>query len=257
MKQQDPRKQPVSLEDLMRIKRAERPAPEFWSEWQKSMRARTRSAALEHRPWWRDALPRTWISIARWQTPIGAAALGALVYVAVHEYRPALAEAPVLAPSSIPERTEAVAALVQPKTAVLSELRDAPLVRTEDRIDPMTQPGGISNAVAMISLSERDRSPAARRIAANFATARAMDSQFLANLPGNRELMPVMSAEDIPAAAKPSRRENLLGIAYLPTASYDASSLRGGERVLSRLNEEQVYENTVRRLGAKKWSVAR
>ena len=60
----------VTLEDLLRFKRAERPAPEFWAGFETQLKQRQLAAAIhEQHPWWRAALPRFAIAL-----PVGATA---------------------------------------------------------------------------------------------------------------------------------------------------------------------------------------
>ena len=93
----------VTLEELLRLKRAERPAPEFWSRFEQDLRAKQLAAIVEPRPWWITfRLPQIARTLVRYQLPAGAAAVLALSFVVVREYRPAFAtNAPVLAETSV------------------------------------------------------------------------------------------------------------------------------------------------------------
>ena len=79
----------VSLEDILRLKRSERPSPEFWSRFEQELRAKQLAAIVEKRPWWLTLhLPVVARSLSRLQVPMGAAAVLALSFVVVREYRP-------------------------------------------------------------------------------------------------------------------------------------------------------------------------
>ena len=67
---------PVTLEDLLRLKRAERPSPEFWTRFESELRRKQLAALLEVRPWW-QTLPH-FLGQRRIQFPLGAAALVAI-----------------------------------------------------------------------------------------------------------------------------------------------------------------------------------
>ena len=58
----------VTIEDLLRLKRAERPDSEFWADFEKQLKQRQLAAAIhEERPWWRAipaALPRFAITLS-------------------------------------------------------------------------------------------------------------------------------------------------------------------------------------------------
>ena len=76
----------VTIEDLLRIKRAERPAPEFWGRFEQELRAKQLSAIVAKRPWWQSIKPAQglrWIS--RFYMPVGASALMVFGLLAVKE----------------------------------------------------------------------------------------------------------------------------------------------------------------------------
>ena len=82
----------VSLEELLQLKRAERPAPEFWARFEQDLRVKQLAAIVEKRPWWVALrLPQATRTLARWSRPLplGAAAVLALSVLVVREYRPA------------------------------------------------------------------------------------------------------------------------------------------------------------------------
>jgi hypothetical protein len=78
----------VTVEDLLRLKQSERPAPEFWNQFERELRAKQLAAIIEKRPWWVTLrLPQAMRYAARFQALVGAAAVMALSLVAVPEYR--------------------------------------------------------------------------------------------------------------------------------------------------------------------------
>lgn len=92
----------VSLEDLLRLKRAERPAPEFWAEFENQLRHKQLAAIVDKRPWWRRISAT---NLAKISIPAGATAVIAFTLVAVREHfqlapdSAAIAAAPITAPS--------------------------------------------------------------------------------------------------------------------------------------------------------------
>ncbi len=77
----------VTIEDLLRLKRAERPSPEFWTRFEQDLRAKQLAAIVEKRPWWIALrLPQAARVVARFQVPVGAAAILALSFVVVNQY---------------------------------------------------------------------------------------------------------------------------------------------------------------------------
>jgi hypothetical protein len=85
MNQLDPKK-PVSLEDLLHLKRAEQPPETFWLQFESELRAKQLAAIVERGPWW-----SSWRNIlsllARQSLPIGATAALALGLLSFHGYR--------------------------------------------------------------------------------------------------------------------------------------------------------------------------
>lgn len=76
----------VSLEDLLRLKRAEQPAPDFWNRFDREMRVKQLAAIVEPRPWWAPFI-RISTRMARYQLPVGATAILAMTFLTVREYR--------------------------------------------------------------------------------------------------------------------------------------------------------------------------
>ncbi len=78
----------VSLEELIRLKRAERPPQEFWSEFESELRRKQLAAIVDKRPWWRRVSA---VNLARLSMPAGAAAILAFTVIA---YRDSFVSAP-------------------------------------------------------------------------------------------------------------------------------------------------------------------
>jgi len=76
----------VTLEDLLRLKRAERPPVEFWAEFEQQMRTKQLAAIVRKDPWWRS-WRNVLASSARFHLPVGATAMLALAFITVREYR--------------------------------------------------------------------------------------------------------------------------------------------------------------------------
>jgi hypothetical protein len=72
----------VSLEDLLRLKRAERPAPEFWAEFEDQLRRKQLAAIVDKRPWWRRL---SVANLAKLSIPVGTTAVIAFTLVTVRE----------------------------------------------------------------------------------------------------------------------------------------------------------------------------
>lgn len=80
-------KRPVSVEDLIRLKRTERPATEFWSRFDRELRTKQLAALVEKRPWWRD-FAGPFSGLARFGLPVGATAILAFSFLALRDSPP-------------------------------------------------------------------------------------------------------------------------------------------------------------------------
>ncbi|EIP98392.1 hypothetical protein OpiT1DRAFT_02848 [Opitutaceae bacterium TAV1] len=72
----------VTVEDLLRLKRAERPPEEFWARFETELRTKQLAASIEPRPWWLG-IALLWRKSAPFALPAGALAALALTVVGV------------------------------------------------------------------------------------------------------------------------------------------------------------------------------
>lgn len=243
---QGPKKKQINVEDLLRLKRSETPDPEFWGGWQRGMRSKLTRAAQEKRPWWRDALPRFSIAIARWHVPVGAAALAALAFVAIREYEPSL---PVLASQSSPSREDIA------QHALAAERAPAERSGSVSSEEVSMMPGEISRLVAMMAPSDNKLSPAARTIAANLAYAQSLEADLATSeiRTGGPSFSIVASPEANGSRASDTARDGRRGmLSRYQLASYNEGAAPKGSsevRPVSRISEDQLYESPSRRVG--------
>jgi hypothetical protein len=76
---------PVTIEDLLRLKRAERPNAEFWTRFEQELRQKQLTALVQKRRWWHE-MPA--LLSRRIYMPAGAAAVIAFTLVAVRYSAP-------------------------------------------------------------------------------------------------------------------------------------------------------------------------
>lgn len=86
----------VTLEDLLHLKRAERPAPEFWSEFERELRQKQLAALVVRKSWWLE-LSGVYSRFGRLRLPLGAAAVLALSFLTVRYYGPSGANSSTVA----------------------------------------------------------------------------------------------------------------------------------------------------------------
>ncbi|SDS11763.1 hypothetical protein [Opitutus sp. GAS368] len=184
----------VTIEDLLRLKRAERPAAEFWTNFERELRQKQLTALLEKRPWWQE-LPQ--ILARRAYLPVGATAILAFTLVSVKFYAPAqLAQVPV------PAANPSVA--VDHGVALPSSPVSSPLVNRSESI-----------------VSVRDESTGAASVTASAATPVAGSAEVV-------ELMPLLVA---PQAEKPSARLLASNSATLEQSEVDFAGAALGNRL--------------------------
>ncbi|RRJ95061.1 hypothetical protein Ga0100231_012830 [Opitutaceae bacterium TAV4] len=110
----DQPKPTVSVEDLLRLKRAERPSEEFWTRFEKELHTKQLAACIEPRPWWLG-ISLVWRKASPAALPIGAlAALALSVVGVVNVQRMAFSASPSSDPAAT---TSTIAAQSTPITA--------------------------------------------------------------------------------------------------------------------------------------------
>lgn len=245
----DPKKT-VTIEDLLRIKRAERPPVEFWAQWDRELRAKQLAAIVEERPWWQVHVPVYVRRMVKWQIPVGATAVMALTFVTLRDYQDQSAQEPVLVTEEVISNateqpglasaaasgttlytvasvsTSGTAALQVEDRAEASQVTAAPsLEKTLVAIDAPIQP--VEIPAAFIQSSTHDVIPATLRTE-----------------PPKEPLTRIASAKDV-------RRARLLdgamGGRYGSTGNAEVARTR--DRIASRLNEDRFYASDAGRLG--------
>lgn len=149
-------KRPVTLEDILRLKRAERPPAEFWTQFDKELRAKQLAALVEKRPWWKTvSFSQVFAGLRRYHLPLGATAVLAVTVFGVREYRAPRTSAPAVTPAPVTETasSETVAALSPTSAAVpVAPATLAPL-RVESANAPKAQAVAATTAVAAAAVT--------------------------------------------------------------------------------------------------------
>lgn len=293
-------KRPVTLENLLQLKRAERPAPEFWDRFDRELRAKQLSALVEKRPWWKTfSFPKALVSLPRYYLPLGAtAALAVAFIVAEHSRGPGATHlhsqtVPVAALADVTPAADdtavatAAATSLKPVTAAMAHtevsavVSPAPVSHSLNLGGPIpgadsevaeseakdiglssdaTMPGEITQMVALLgdralTASQRDESPSARSIAANFAAAQAANPGLVHQILGNAK---GFETHVIPAASRPAPAEPLAQMAspadlrrariqsaVVPAVAYGVSA-RGTDRSVKELSDDRLYDQISR-----------
>lgn len=253
----------ISLEELLRLKQAERPSAEFWTQFEQDFRTKQLAAAVEKRRWW-DAIPQAFAGLPRLQIPLGATAILAVTFLTVREYRQPEIE-PGIAPSAAPmvvAETAAASVLVEesaesadsPATPVRFAVESAPSLASVPGADMESVATGWDlNELMEQRARSSELSPSARSIAANLAVAAELEPELARFIEGQSPSLRLTSArEPLADVASPRdvRRNRLFAYLGEPanTAGSDEEITVVRERIASRLSEDQLYDQ-VRRIG--------
>ncbi|MBL9201970.1 MAG: hypothetical protein JNL39_15775 [Opitutaceae bacterium] len=243
-------KRPVSIDDLLRLKRAERPPQGFWTEFDRQLRAKQLAALVEKRPWW-QTMPSLAVLWPRVRVPLGVATvvgLGILSFqsdrIPVTEMAPTVAETsqPAIdlprpakpagnlmaaaAPEIVPHEPVTPAALV----AELPAKASADIV-----VPPASSRVVVVSDVGVTLQSGRDRGLVGQPLVATSVTeSRAAVSSSRPPVDPLQQMTPPGE----------SRRARFL-TAMVSTASVETSA-RISERVASRFAEDRLQDQAGR-----------
>lgn len=236
----------VTVENLLHLKRAERPDAEFWNKFERELRQKQLTALIEKRPWWQQ-VPQ--FLVRRAYVPVGATAILAFTLVSVKYYAPAqLAQAepvPTSAPVAVQREASAPAA---PVSSPLVNRSESVAAVVEEPSVAAPAPSGTSAEVVelmplLVASREAER-PSSRLLSANLARLEQADGDFTQAVLTNR--------------LSPSVREPIAATVNEELASVPTTSSRRN-RLLARyegrqLNPEPtppavVKERLARRLG--------
>ena len=277
-----PSSKPVTIEDLLRLKRAERPGAEFWSQFDDALRAKQLAAIVERRPWWRIDFGVLAGGLSRLRVPAGLAAVGVLSFVTVQQFRAptvvapeaAVNEADVAGVSDVTfssgtavaaTTAETNAVAFTPGSAIADPVAGTALASAgESTSTEASRFGGSLESSAGVAVANETGSLGASGLASNLRSLRAsgltaLDSTGVATLDlgtlraANRGLP---MDEPLARVTSPteSRRERLAALvapASMSSSSRSLSPDRVRDRMISRLSEEELY-NSVSRLGVER-----
>jgi hypothetical protein len=210
----DPKHRPnVTLEELLRLKRAERPAEDFWARFDQELRAKQLAAIVDQRPWWRIR----WIGpskLARYSTSLAAAmSLGAAL-VAVREYFPTVPMVALVArPVAIPVATAQVAATPQLAGAPTVIVPAEPPATIADAPPPAAAPAGVSAGPIAPTPAPAPQLGLATK---SSPLTEMVPTEFAIDAPSNISEAPPSSSVDAAFSADPAQFEY-----FVPSAGSD------------------------------------
>jgi hypothetical protein len=267
----------VTLEDLLRWKRAERPSPEFWTEFERELRQKQLAALVEKKPWW-HGLAAAYGRFGWLRLPLGATAALALTFLAIRYYSQS-GDGNRMAPGDNPsEQTATLAAVrsldtARPVTAaagaghrVSGEEAAAGIARSASLAAEAPQMA--ARPVAQLSphafenpARSADLTPSARSIAVNLATAAVIEPELVDAVALTRgfedrampAVRPFHAAEVLPTAAAVTEPRRARLLAFLGSAGTYAPELSAPEhakRSVTRYLAQDGWERSINRLEA-------
>jgi hypothetical protein len=254
-------KRPVEIEDLLRLKRAERPPAEFWNEFDRALRAKQLAALVGRRPWW-QTLPRVLASWRRASVPIGATTVAAITFYSLHHH------------GSSPTNPEGARdAVVAHSTTSVARFEPASVLANVEPTTKREISAASPNVAQDVTAASRAVAPNSALLVTSEKTAdgtsrfsnEAQLSSALATIPAPavRASLPLSQSfevtrvvakggpiEPLQQMAPPSERTRANKIlTALIAANAEAIPSRSLERTTNRLSEEQLYDQ-VHRFGA-------
>jgi hypothetical protein len=234
----------VTIEDLIRLKRDERPEAAFWVNFDHELRQKQLTALLKKRAWWQE-LPQ--LLMRRAYLPVGATAILAFTFVSVKYYGPTQVAALVSAPV---QQSQVAADPVVANQAVSSPLANrSPIITAVLEASPtaVTDSTGLPEAIELMPRQSRavaTETPSAQTIAANLASFELTEPELVNSVRGSR-LSPAARIQSVDLVVSE--------LASVPTNASMRSRILAqyADRPLSREPSapEIVRERLARRLG--------
>jgi hypothetical protein len=243
----------MTIEDLLRLKRAERPPAEFWAKFEAEMRAKQLAAIVVRRPWWDRASPLLAL-VSRRHLSFGAMAALALTWAGIHYLG---APAPIIgpAPSDRPHPALAVTDQARRPAAPLKAANEETLVASAEvaaSARPVAMTGASHVTPAPVTGPELvpARTPFGEGVAITLADFRAAgpevarrdvfssDREFESVAPASLPISEPLARMD-PSA---ERRARLLAPA-LPAFSSATTHALAGDWMKARASNDRMYES--------------
>ncbi len=260
MKRPPPR--PVSLEDLLRLKRAERPPEGFWADFERGLREKQLAALLPRRPWWQrwaDAGFARWAG--RLALPLGAAGLIAGIFWVPRPGGESLAT-PAVAALTV-EADQAVA-VVAPAVELASPALPAPAPElTPAAVEPAAVAAADVNAAEVGAVASVVPAPevvpaggALNSFPLTWAAAGQGETLVAGSLLGGAKRLEPRTAssrvvvEPLQQMVPPGERRGARMLTAMVSATAVENGGRSSERLASRLSEERLYDQ-IERFGAR------
>jgi hypothetical protein len=217
----------VTLEDLLRLKRAERPPAEFWAQFDRELQAKQLAALVGKKRWWHPAA-RTFTRFS--YLPLGATVALAFAAMVAHQYLspatkiagsgklPAPVAKIALAPAAV--RTE-VAALAPAPAAVPTEKTNSTLVASmspADHPEALVSTRELPTAITWLpdTLQTTDTTSLSEHsIAVSFSDERFVSPRLASNLGSMGEVKSHRTSDPLTQVSSPTETQHARLLAAL------------------------------------------
>jgi hypothetical protein len=269
----------VTVEDLLRLKRAERPPPDFWVEFERELRQKQLAALVEKKSWWHE-FAAVYSRFGGLRVPVGATAVLAVTLLSVHYYSRSGSEPSVVVRSNVPVQLETqlprslpmVAAAVASAAPAAADLPEQPSSAADvhgatlvQATQPVTEE--ISGLIPRLGDVLENRGnppeliPSAHSIAIQLPASAAMEPELLdaasRSLGFEDRAMPAARvrhiAETLPTATAATEPRHARLVAALGTAfaySPEPSAPEHAKRSVIRYLAEDGWDHSMSRLEA-------
>lgn len=275
----------IEIEDLLRLKRAERPPAEFWTRFDRELRAKQLAALVAKRPWW-QSLPRLVPNLSRVHLSLGAAAVLTVTFFAVKENDRGANSSVAQPEKSAALRRAPVVAATAPEIAAGNS--DVAASRSESAMQNVASTptrAAAGGGIAQVNLSEQvvvgaDRSPTV--LAAEFGSLKPAAAGFsatetVAGLTTIGSTLTMVAAaepavtrgrfagasntfetragarltvEPLQQITPPGERGRSKLLTAMASMTAFESPARTGERAADRISEDRLYDQ-IHRFGAR------
>lgn len=269
----------VTLEDLLHLKRAERPPPEFWVEFERELRQKQLAALVERKSWWHE-FAAVYTRFGGLRVPVGATAVLVASLISVHYYSRSGDEpsevvrrsSPVQPGTQLPLSSPIIATVVSSTAPAAMEVPEQQpslgnvhnAALTEAPRPVAEQIPGLIPRLGDVLANRADPSeltPTVRSIAIQFPTSAAMDPELFEAvgrpLGFEDRAMPAArlrhTAEALPTAAaatEPRRARLLAALGSAFAYSPEPSAPEHAKRSIIRHLTEDGWDRSISRLEA-------
>lgn len=241
----------ITVEDLLRLKAAERPPAEFWTRFESEMRAKQLAAIVGKRSWW-DGAPRIVALLYRRSISFGAVAALALAWLGARYLDGPALDPTVSLQQGVGRRVAAQKAAVQaPRVAPAENISRVETVAAESAPVPTVAADAshVTQVPATVVTEAPARTPFADGVSITLADYRQVspDSVQKSGFGSDRDFEPAVATarpqdSDPLSRLDPSaeRRARLLDPA-LP--AYSAARSVAGDWMKERFSNARMYES--------------